>query len=107
MADFPITTFNAGTTIEFDDGLVIDRATNGLARARNFYTERKLRTTLVLIVDEANRDTLLTFYDNNRLVSIGLDIDGEYYANCFFTGPPRLDPLMGGKYSMTFNVVEV
>lgn len=104
---------NYHTTLGFDqllgsvhekmDDVVIDRAIDGSGYARAFYTAPKDRFTLIHILSETERDSLLSFYASHRTVVVDLTWqgDGAVYASLFFSGPPDLVYLGRGRLRAT------
>ena len=92
---------------QFDD-LAVDRASNGAARVRAFYTGRKRRFTLVHeLLSSTDRDTLTNYYDANRLLSFSMTwADGATYT-CIFAAAPKLVPLPGGYWTVTMSLEQV
>lgn len=99
MATYPSLAQLVGSTAEWVDDLQVDRAVNGSAKARAFYTAKKRRFILRHILTSTDVGTLQTFYDTNRLAANSLTWSGDGVAyTVLFDGPPKVKP-MGGLYS--------
>lgn len=99
MATYPSFGQLVGSTAEWVDDLQIDRAVNGSAKVRAFYTAKKRRFVLKHVLSKADVGTLQTFYDTNRLAANTLtwSADGVSYT-VLFDGAPRVTP-HGSVYS--------
>lgn len=109
MAIYPTTLkIGAESAMEQLDDLVLDRAVNGAARVRAYYTGRKRTFTVVHpAVALADRDSLLSFYDTNRLLPVSLVwIDGTTYT-CVFVKAPLTVPVVGGVWNLESRLAEV
>ncbi len=86
MAAFPFTAHGVDSTEAVFDGIELDRASNGAARGRVFYTAKKRRFRIVRrALSTTDKATLETFYDNNRALAVDLIWkDGVVYS-CLMT----------------------
>jgi hypothetical protein len=82
-----------GSTEEWVDDIAIDRAVNGGAKARAFFTAKKRRWTLRHVLTEAELGALQTFYDTYRTSAntFTWSGDGTSYT-VIFDGAPSLTP---------------
>lgn len=93
MASYPSFPQLLGSVETPRDDLTVDRAVNGTAKARAFYTARKRQFQVRHLLTKAERDTLLAFYDANRLVSCLFTWTGDTTPTvytCLFERPPEL-----------------
>lgn len=99
MASYPAFDQLLGSTHTPFDDLTIDRAIDGSAKGRRFYTTRKDRFMLKHLLTLAQRDTLLAFYDANWTLAIDFVWDGdrETYSNMLFSDVPKFTYLGGGR----------
>lgn len=103
MAAYPDFDQVIGSSREFLDDLQVDEAVDGSARSRAFFPAVKVRLRLVHKMTEAEIDTLMTFYNANRVlpsVDVQWKCDGPIYV-CVFAGPPQIG------YDNPVSVVEV
>jgi len=93
VASYPLTTLGLriGSDEEWIDDLVSDRSINGSVKVRALYSGKKKKFLLVHLLNSAQRITLETFYDTNRLLVVTLlwPPDGVTYS-CLFAKAPRL-----------------
>lgn len=91
------------------DDLQIDRASNGAAKGRAFYTAPKLAFSVVhqgLTAEE--KETLKTFYTDNRALPITFVWAGNGVTyTCIFAGPPKLTIESGVRWSATVMLEQV
>ena len=92
MAAYPlVNVLRRGSTEEWIDDLVADRTVNGSVKVRALYSVKKRRFILRHLLNAAERATLQTFYNTNRLLTITLvwPVDGITYT-CVFAKAPHL-----------------
>jgi hypothetical protein len=109
MASIPTTNLHRDSALSFVDGLVVDRATNGKARGRNFWSGKKAEFELrYSMLTSTQKQTLLDFYDANRGTTFDLTFDSVLYPTLIFApnGAPRVVK-RGTWYDVTLRVVEV
>ena len=79
MASYPAISFALASDPNIKDGVVVDRAMNGTARGRNLYDSKKYAPIQLrhVGVSTADKNTLETFYDNNRAAAVDVTwVDG-------------------------------
>lgn len=91
-----------------DTDLQIDRATNGAARGRMFYTSPKRTFDFEHMLTTAERATLDAFYSSNMTASFTFTwpLDGVSYT-CIFGAAPVASPVTPGMVRMTVKLVQV
>jgi hypothetical protein len=84
-----------GSSHEKVDDLRLDRAADGTAYGRAFYSSVRDRFTLRHVLTIAQRDALLSFYAAHRTVAIDLTFQADWttYTGLLFEGPPKFDYL--------------
>lgn len=105
MAIYPVLPTRTGADPVPVNGIEIDRAEDGTAYGRSFYTGDKMRFEIEHPgLTATQKTTLETFYADNRLLEIDYEspVDGQTYT-CLFTGRP-LFSLMPGKRFWTATV---
>jgi hypothetical protein len=97
VAAYPSLAQWTGSKDEWTDDIVLDRAVSGGVKARAFFTAKKRRFTLKHRLTAADRTTLETFYNANRLLAVTLTWagDGNNYT-CLFEQPPRFEYIGSG-----------
>lgn len=81
----------AESTETWLDDLKIDRAVDGTAKARAFFTGKKRAFMIKHELSYTDRDTLEAFYDANRTTPFYFTWDGDAVQRvCLFDGAPRL-----------------
>lgn len=108
MAAYP----NLGQTTEsresWEDDVKIDRASNGTARGRALFAGRKLALQIAHICERAEVDSLLAFYDSNRLLSVDVAWSGDNVTReMIFSAPPDVQLEGGRLWRVTSRLVEV
>lgn len=87
------------------DDLRTDEWPNGSVRAQSFFSTGRYQWTLKHgVLSDANKATLKTFYDTNRLrtdVSFTSPWDGVTYNNIMFMAPPKYERLPGAYWNVT------
>lgn len=79
------------STQQPNEDLVVDQWPNGARRGRSYFTPGKYQWTLDHnVLADADKITLKTFYDTNRLLLFDYvsPFDGVTYHNVGFLGPP-------------------
>lgn len=108
MADFP--TFRFGALRESaetaDDGVKIDRAVNGSARARSLWVSPKLMLSVRLILDAEERVTLDAFYLANRALVVAYNSELAT-GNFLFASPPQYKRVSPEMFEVTVKLEEV
>jgi len=111
MNAYPTFTYNPSqsSTQEVLDDVQIDRASNGAAKGRAFYTAPKQKFTVVhdfLTADE--KVVLMSFYTTNRLLEIDFlwVADGTNYT-CIFTAPPNITIGPSSRWTVTTQMEQV
>lgn len=100
MAAYPAYKQLLGSTEEWVDDLVADRAVNGAVKVRGFYADKKRRFLLKHRLTKAQiytdylgtaANALQTFYTANRALTVTLTWtpDGQTYT-CLFARAPRV-----------------
>lgn len=93
------------------DDLQVDEWPNGSIRARSYYSVGRWKWTLLHgVLSDANKVTLKTFYDTNRLrtdISFLSPWDNVTYNNVMFTAPPKYERLPGGFWNVTVTLRQV
>jgi hypothetical protein len=93
MADYPAFGQVIGTTPEYEDDIVVDRAVSGGAHGRAFYTGAKRAFTVVHMLNAADLATWEAFYAANRLLAVNFTwLKTNTAYTCLFAGPPKFDP---------------
>lgn len=108
MASYPATLLiSDGSTMTQRDDLTVDRATNGAARVRAYFSARKREFVVRhAYITLAERNTLLSFYDSNRLLTVTLAwMDGTTYT-CVFSAAPKTEPVIGDLWNCESRLVE-
>jgi hypothetical protein len=103
MATYPSTVPNFGVNVQNSrqqpiEDLVIDTWPNGSARGRSYFTTGRYSWELYHgTMADADRATLKTFYDTNRLITFSFvsPWDGVTYTNVIFAAPPEYIRLPG------------
>lgn len=108
MAAYP----NLGQTTEsresWEDDVKIDRASNGTARGRALFAGPKLALQIAHICERADLDSLLAFYDSNRLLSVDVTWAGDNVTRqMIFSAPPDVQHEGGLIWRVTSRLVEV
>lgn len=111
MSAYPTFTYNPSQSSaeELLDDVQIDRASNGNARGRAFYTAPKKKFTVVHeALTDAEKTTLVAFYTANRLLEVTFVwvADGLSYA-CIFTAPPKPAIAPGLRWAVTTQLEQV
>lgn len=109
MATYPSTVPNFGVDPKGSaqmpiDDLQVDVWPNGRSRGRSYYPVGKYQWTLVhSIVADADKVTLKTFYDTNKLITFDFisPWDGVTYHNVIFGGPVKYERLPGPYWAIT------
>lgn len=108
MATYPSLAPIDGSAVTWVDDLVADRAADGTVKVRAFYSGRKAAFSLKHYLTLAQVDTLLTFYDTNRLLAFDFTWPGSASPvsySCKFTGPPKME-FTGANASVTVEFVQ-
>ena len=87
---------------------VVDRATNGSARARIFYTSAKATFNVTHnSLTSAEKITFDTFYLTNLAVVFSYTFpgDGTTYT-CLFGSEPTYTPVPGGRWDINITLIE-
>lgn len=94
MASFPAIPPSEGSFLDPRDGRVEDAAGDGTARIRKLFAGRKGTFKLKFILDQAERDTLVTFCDANETATIDFTWieDGLTYQVKIGKGGLRIKP---------------
>lgn len=91
-ATYPTWPQLVGSTEEWVDGVVLDRAVAGGVKARSFFTAKKRKFTLKHLLNATDRSTLQTLYNTNRVLRVTFIWGGDKQSyTCFFDGPPKYD----------------
>lgn len=107
MAAYP----NLGQTSQsreaWEDDVQIERASNGSARGRALYAGRKLALQIAHICERGDVDSLLSFYDANRLLPVDVTWAGDGQARAMlFSGPPDVQHEGGAVWRVTSRMVQ-
>lgn len=121
MAAYP-TGLNAyiGTTLDFEDGLVVDRSTAGALRGRSFFTTHKAVIQLlhgILLRSQVygGTTTIMGFYAawragtspfTSALEPFTVTLDGVGY-NAVFVKAPKIEMIGYNNYRVTSFIAEV
>ena len=111
MSAYPTFTYNPAqsSTEEVLDDVQVDRASNGAAKGRAFYTTPKLKFTVVHeALTSAEKATLMTFYNDNRLLEVDFTwaADSVTYTVIFSAAPkPMIAP--GLRWTVTTELEQV
>ena len=98
-----------GSGLQFDTDRQIERASNGAARGRVFYTAPKRRFRLEhTALGVAEQDVVMDFYDDNLASSFDFvwPLGGNTYT-CIFAAEPVYKPLGAFLATLTVELVEV
>lgn len=111
MAAYPTFTYNPSQSSEETilDDLQLDRASNGTPKVRAMYTApKKMFTVVHEALTAAERSTLMTFYNTNRLLQVTFlwKADNVTYT-CIFTGPPKSQIEPGLRWTVTTQLAQV
>ena len=107
MAAYPSYPQLLGSIRKPVDDLTVDRAVDGSAKSRAFYTARKFEFTLKHQLNASDLAGLLSFYDTNRKLSVTLTWQGDSStASCLFRGAPDIRPLDRGWSDVTVELAE-
>ena len=90
-------------------GRQIDRATNGVAKARSFFAAEKKTWTIVHpALTSAERTALESFYASNMLTTFSFvwNGDGATYTVMFGEQDPVYVPLPGSRWQVTVSLVQ-
>lgn len=109
MATYPSTQPNFGAYLPGSaqqpvDDLVIDGWPNGNVRGRAYVSVGKYKWVILhRPLADADKVTLKTFYDTNRLLTFDFvsPFDGVTYHNVIFTATPKFDRLAGAYWAVT------
>ncbi len=94
---YPTLSYTTGLMIDRRDGRVDVRATNGALKSRLLYPSDKRNFQIQHELDSTARQTLETFYTNNRDLSIYYTPPGETTQYTVrFMGPPLFTPMGTG-----------
>jgi hypothetical protein len=96
MAAYPTFPQGIETRAYPKDDITVLRATNGAARGRAWYTNKKYDFPAVVhrALTKAETATVEAFYDANRNVPFTFTWQQDgVVRTCIFTGPPRIEPL--------------
>lgn len=91
MATYPTLPTRAGGDPQPIDSIEIDRAEDGTARGRSFYSSGKVRIPLEHpCLNVAQKATLAAFYSANRLIPFDYvsGMSGGATYSCLFSKPP-------------------
>ena len=96
-----------GSSEDWVDDVIVDRAVNGATKVRAFFTAKKRAFTVRHVLGATDRGTLQTFYDTNRALSVTFtwNGDGQTYT-CLFDGPPKVHNLGGSLTQIDVKLVE-
>lgn len=108
MAAYP----NLGQTTQsresWEDDVKIDRASNGTARGRALFAGRKATLQIAHICERGDVNTLLAFYDTNRLLPVDVTWLGDGVTRqMLFAGPPDVQPEGGMLWRVTSKLEQV
>jgi hypothetical protein len=96
-----------GSTEEWVDDIVVDRAANGATKARAFFSAKKRRWTLKHLLTATEYGTLQTFYDTYRATANTFvwSGDGATYT-VLFDGAPSVSHLGAMRSEVTVRLVQ-
>ena len=111
MSAYPTFTYNPSQSSaeELLDDVQIDRASNGAAKGRAFYTAPKMKFNVVHeALTAAEKATLMAFYFANRLLEVDFlwVADGVTYT-VIFTAPPKPAIAPGLRWTVTTQMEQV
>lgn len=108
MATYPSFGQLATTTDPYDDDIRVDRAVDGTAKARAFYSGRKHHFVVKHLLTSTDFATLLAFYDANRTIEVDFvwAQDGATYQ-CLFAGAPKTSFASGVYVDVEVTLVEI
>lgn len=105
MAAYPTFAYNPSqsSTEEMLDDVQIDRASNGAAKGRAFYTTPKMKFTVVHEgLSAAEKATLMAFYAANRALEVDfLWVADSVTYTVIFSAPPKPAITSGLHWSVT------
>lgn len=108
MATYPAYRQHVTSVARKVDDIQIDRAGNGTARARAFFTVPKYVFEVIHpALTEAERAAIEAFYLANRLLPVDFasDFTGATHV-CLMDGPPEFIPLGASRYRGRIKMVE-
>lgn len=106
MANYPSITLAQESNEELLDDVATDRAVDGSAKVRAFYTAAKRRFQVRhRMISASDKSTLLTFYGSNRATTITFSWGGTNYT-CVFASPPRFSPAGGALWNADLTLEE-
>lgn len=92
---YPLSVFSLDTQIVPRPTVQIDAASDGTVRGRVIQDQEVFDASVGhKLITQAQKDTLLAFYDANRAAEIELTYAGETY-HLYFTGRPIVSPMNG------------
>lgn len=107
MANYPSLTQTLESDEAFVDDLSIDRAVNGAAKGRAFFTAKKREFTVRHILTTAERATLDSFYDSNRTLTVAFTWSGNgSQYDVLFERPPQYKPFGGGLWAAEVRLIQ-
>ena len=109
MATYPSYQQHISSRAQLRDGVEIDRAGNGSARARSFWAAQKYEFDITHpSLTLAERDSLVAFHAANNFVAVDF-VSEETRAthSCLFDGPPLFEPLGANMFRARVKLVEV
>ena len=91
MAAYPSFPQLVGSTEEWVDDIILDRAVGGGVKSRSFFAAKKRRFLVSHSLNATDRGTLQTFYNTNRALAITFvwNGDGQTYT-CLFEEAPKI-----------------
>jgi hypothetical protein len=109
MATYPDLPTARGSDPEPVNQIDIDRAEDGTARGRSFYSADRVRITVVHpLLTAAQKTTLAAFYSSNRLVAFTyLSPSDSVSRSMLFAKPPAYVNRPGGRFDATVEMEQV
>lgn len=108
MAAYPTLGQTTQSREAWIDDVQIERASNGAARGRALFAGRKLELQIDHVVERADVDSLLAFYDTNRLLPVDVTWAGDGVTrSMLFSGPPDVQPEGGTLWRVTSKLEQV
>lgn len=110
MDAFPTLSYNPSLSSDEEtlDDVQVDRASNGAARARAFYTGPKKKFSIVFEdLSAGDKATVHAFYLAHRLLTFTFTwaADGVTYT-CIFSVAPKYQVVAGGRWTVTVKMEE-
>lgn len=108
MANYPTFAQVVGSTAAPKSGIRVDRATSGKARAQVFYTADLYDFVVKHLLDETDRDSLLSHYSGDKENTFLFTWKGDDTAyTVLYTNKPQVKPIGNGYYECESRLAEV